>query len=307
LVDLKIHFLGTSSAVPTKDRGLSCVGISYENIVAFFDCGEGSQRAINEAGLGFNKECVVFITHMHGDHVIGLLGLLQTMSMNRRERKLQIFGPSGIVDFVRMNKAILKFGLTFEVIVSEIKAGLVYEHPKFRVYAQESEHSTESYAYIFEEAEKPGKFNTKVALKLGVPEGPLWSKLQHGSKVVSSKTGRTVRPEQVLGPQRKGKRIGISGDTRPSGKLLKFFKGCDVLIFDSTYADRHSENAKENKHSTSREAATFAKQARVKELILTHFSARYRSASPLVRQAREVFPHSLAARDGMVYDVSLES
>ncbi|MGA2875676.1 MAG: ribonuclease Z [Nitrososphaerales archaeon] len=307
MVDFKIHFLGTSSAVPTKERGMSCIGISYENVLAFFDCGEGSQRAINEAGLGFNKECVVFITHMHGDHVVGLLGLLQTMSMNRRQKKLHIFGPKGIVDFVRMNKAILKFGLTFEVLVSEIKPGLVYNYPKFRVFATEAEHSTESFAYVFEEAEKPGKFNTKKALKLGIPEGPLWSKLQHGSRVVSPKNGKLVRPEQVLGPSRKGKRIGISGDTRPSKKLMGFFKGCDVLVFDSTYSDVHAENARENKHSTSREAATFARKARVKKLILTHFSARYRSVSTLVRQARKEFPLSFAAHDGMVYDVSLES
>lgn len=304
MTDLRIYFLGTSSAVPTRERGLSCLGITYDNIVTFFDCGEGSQRAINEAGLGFNKECVVFITHMHGDHVVGLLGLLQTMSMNRRDKKLQIFGPKGIIDFVKMNKAILGFGLTFEVLVSEIRNGLVFKHPKFRVYAEESEHSTESFAYVFEEAERPGKFNTKRALALGLPEGPLWSKLQHGSKVVSPKTGKTVRPEQVLGPERIGKRIGISGDTRPSKKLAKFFKDCDLLVFDSTYSDEHAENARENKHSTSREAATLAKQAHVKKLFLTHFSARYRNVTPLVKQARTVFVNATAASDGMVYDVS---
>jgi len=307
MVDFKIHFLGTSSAVPTKDRGLSCVAINYENIIVFFDCGEGSQREINEAGLGFNKECAVFITHLHGDHVVGLLGLLQTMSMNRREKDLQIFGPKGIIDFVKLNRAILGFGLTFEVNVSEIKPGLIYKHPKFQVFAQRSEHSNESFAYVFEEAEKPGKFNTRKALRLGIPEGPLWSKLQHGMKIVSPKKRRIVRPEQVLGPSRRGKKIGISGDTRPSQKLKEFFDRCDVLIFDSTYSDQHSANARENMHSTSREAATLARKARVKKLILTHFSARYRNVSTLVRQARVVFPDSIAARDGMVYDVSAES
>ncbi len=302
-MDFKIYFLGTSSAVPTKERGLSCTAISYENMVAFFDCGEGSQRAINEAGLGFNRECVVFITHMHGDHVVGLLGLLQSMSMNRRERKLEIYGPKGIIDFVKLNREILGFGLTYEVHVGEIRPGLVFRHPKFLVYAQRSEHTNDSFAYVFEEAEKPGKFSVKKALRLGVPEGPLWSKLQHGGKVISPTNGKTVRPEDVLGPSRKGKKIGISGDTRPSKTLLSFFKGADVLIFDSTYSDEHAQNALENKHSTSREAAKLAKKARVEKLILTHFSARYRSVSALVRQAREVFPNSIAAHDGMVYDV----
>ncbi|MGI0090655.1 MAG: ribonuclease Z [Nitrososphaerales archaeon] len=306
MVDFKIHFLGTSSAVPTKNRGLSCTAISYENSIAFFDCGEGSQRAVINARLGFNRDCAVFITHMHGDHVVGLLGLLQTMSMNRRESQLRIFGPKGIIEFVSLNKKILNFGLTFEVIVKEIRrAGLVFEQPKYRVFAARSEHSTQSFSYVFEEMEKPGKFDPKKALKLGVPEGPLWSKLQHGNKVVSPESGKTVSPVQVLGPPRKGKKVGISGDTRPSKKLEQFFKGCDVLIFDSTYSDEHAKNAVENLHSTAREAATLAKKARIKQqLILTHFSARYRNASPLVRQAREIFPNSVAAHDSMIYDVS---
>ena len=303
MVDFKIHFLGTSSAVPTKDRGLSCTAISYENSLAFFDCGEGSQRAINLAGLGFNKESTVFITHMHGDHVVGLLGLLQTMSMNRREKRLEIFGPKGIIDFVKTNREILRFGMTFEAVVNEIRPGLIYSNVKYKVYAQRSEHIDESFAYIFEEREKPGKFNTAKASKLGVPEGPLWSNLQHGTKVISPKTGKVVRPEQVLGPPRLGKKIGISGDTRPSSRLSRFFKGCNVLIFDSTYSDMHAANAVENKHSTSREAATLAKNASVKQLVLTHFSARYRNVSNLVKQAREVFPNTIAARDGLVYDV----
>jgi ribonuclease Z len=307
LVDFKIHFLGTSSAVPTKERGLSCTAISYENSIAFFDCGEGSQRAINQAGLGFNKETTVFITHMHGDHVVGLLGLLQTMSMNRREKRLEIFGPKGIIDFVKTNREILKFGMTYEAVVSEIRPGLVYSNMKYKVSAQRSEHVDESFAYIFEEREKPGKFDPTRASKLGIPEGPLWSELQHGSKVISPKTGKFVRPDQILGLPRMGKRIGISGDTRPSKTLLRFFRGCDVLIFDSTYSDAHAANAIENNHSTSREAATLAKNANAKKLILTHFSARYRNVSSLVKQARQVFPSTIGARDGMIYDVERES
>ncbi|MDG6998345.1 MAG: ribonuclease Z [Nitrososphaerota archaeon] len=307
MVDFKIHFLGTSSAVPTKERGLSCTAISYENSLAFFDCGEGSQRAINLAGLGFNKDSTVFITHMHGDHVVGLLGLLQTMSMNRREKRLEIFGPKGIIDFVKTNREILKFGMTFDAVVNEIRPGLIYSNLKYKVYAQRSDHVDESFAYVFEEREKPGKFDTSKASMLGVPEGPLWSTLQHGSKVISPKTGKVVRPEQVLGPTRMGKKIGISGDTRPSSKLQRFFKGCNLLIFDSTYSDTHAANAVENRHSTSREAAKLAKKAGVKKLVLTHFSARYKNVSSLVKQAREVFPATIAARDGLIYDVERES
>jgi ribonuclease Z len=304
--NFNIHFFGTSSAVPTKERGLSCLTITYENSMAFFDCGEGSQRSVLGAGLGFNKDCNIFITHLHGDHVIGLLGILQTMAMNRREKQVGVFGPEGIIDFIRTNQSILRFGLTFDVMAREVKPGLVYdeENSRYRVFAQKSKHSALSFAYVFEEKEKPGRFHPEKALKLGIPEGPLWSKIQHGESVKSPKTGKVVDPKQIMEKPRKGKRIGISGDTRPTSLLEQFFKGCDVLIFDSTYSDEHQENALENLHSTSREAAMLAKKARAKNLILTHFSARYRRVSNLVRQAREVFPNTIAAKDFLVYDVA---
>jgi ribonuclease Z len=309
VTEFKIHFLGTASAVPTKDRALSCIAVTYENSLIFFDCGEGSQRRAVASGLGFNRDCQIFISHMHGDHVVGLLGILQTMSMYRRERQLSVFGPKGIIDFIVENQRILNFGLTYEVMAKVVRAGVVFNQrrSKYRVLAERSEHSTVSYAYVFEEKEKPGKFFPRNALRLGIPEGPLWSALQHGKSVKSPKNGKTVRPEQVLGAPRKGKRIGISGDTRPSKKLENFFRGCDVLIFDSTYGDDNAESAVRNMHSTAREAAALAKKARVKQLILTHFSARYTEVSQLVKQARQEFPNTIAAEDGLVYDLSAES
>lgn len=303
--DLKIEFFGTSSAVPTKERGLSCTALFYGNSMIFFDAGEGSQRSVINAGLGFNKDCNIYITHMHGDHVVGVLGILQTMAMNRREKPVGVFGPRKIIDFIRSSQESLNFGLTFDVIAREVRPGLIYDEAssKYRVYAEKSEHSTLSFAYLFEEKEKPGRFHPEKATKLGVPEGPLWSKLQHGETVLSPKTNRKIKPEQVREPMREGRRIGISGDTRPTKLLENFFRGCDVLVFDSTYSDEHKENAIENLHSTSREAATVAKKAKVKRLVLTHFSARYRSVSQLVRQAREVFPNTIAAKDYLVYEV----
>ena len=303
--DLKIQFLGTSSAVPTRERGLSCTVLHFENEIIFFDCGEGAQRAAMAAGVGLNKECSIFITHMHGDHVVGLLGLMQSMAMNRRERSLRIFGPKGITDFIVLNQRLLGFGLTYDAYAKTVRQGVAFDskESKFRVLAKKSEHSRLSYAYVFEEKERPGRFDTKKAVTLGVPEGPLWGRLQHG-RSVKSKRGRTVLPEEVLGKPRSGKRIGITGDTRPSDSLTRFFHGCDVIVADSTYGDQHKELAVANMHSTAREAATMAKKARAKALILTHFSARYRNVSQLVRQAREVFPNTVAASDQMTYDLS---
>lgn len=245
---------------------------------------------------------------MHGDHVVGVLGILQTMAMNRREKPVKIFGPGKIIDFIKDSQGALNFGLTFDVLAKEVRPGLVYDEPssKYRVFAEKSQHSTSSFAYTFEEKEKPGRFHPDKAIKLGVPEGPLWSELQHGEAVKSPETGKMVKPAQILDAPRKGRKIGISGDTRPTKLLEKFFRGCDVLIFDSTYSDEHAANALENLHSTSREAATLAKRAKVKHLILTHFSARYRSISHLVRQAREVFPKSIAAKDFLVYEIEEE-
>lgn len=302
-----IHLLGTASAVPTRDRGLSCTVIQYENHLLFFDCGEGAQRATIASGLGFNRQTSIFISHMHGDHVVGLLGLLQTMAMHNRDKPVYIFGPEGVVEFVQFNQKLLNFGLTYRVLGKVVtRRGVVLDSKslKYRVLAERSEHTTLSYAYLFEEKDKPGRFNTRAALRLGVPEGPLWSKLQRGKKVISPKTKKVVKPSQVLGPSRPGKKIGISGDTRPSEKLAKFFRGCDVIIFDSTYGDQHAENARENMHSTSREAAKLAKKARAKQLILTHFSARYTDVGELVKQAKEIFPNTIAAYDNMIYDVS---
>lgn len=307
MTDFKIRFLGTASAVPTEERGLSCALVNYENELAMFDCGEGAQRAAMKAGIGFNRSFSIFITHMHGDHVVGLLGLLQTLAMHRREKDLWVFGPEGISEFILVNKKILNFGLTYNVLVKTVRKGKIFDSKSFRVFAERSLHSTLSYSYVFEEKEKPGKFNTAAALRLGVPEGPLWSRLQRGEKVKSPKNGRAVRPEQVLGPSRRGRRVGFSGDTRPSPGLEKFFKGCDVIVFDSTYGDVHQKNAVENMHSTSREAARLAKRAGATQLILTHFSGRYRDVSELVEQAREVFPNTIAASDQMVYDLSTMS
>jgi ribonuclease Z len=304
--DFTIRFLGTASAVPTRDRGLSCQVVQYGNEFAIFDCGEGAQRAAIVAGISFSKDCSIFITHLHGDHVVGLLGLMQTMALYRRERPLYVFGPKGIIEFIKYNHEILKFGVTYEVRAKAIRAGTVFDDPrsKYRVRAERSQHSILSYAYVFEEKDKPGRFDPSVARALGVPEGPLWSKLQSGEDVRSPKTGRIVHSSQVLGPPRRGRRIGFSGDSRPTEKLVRFFRGCDVIVFDSTYGDEHSKNAVENFHSTSREAATLAKQAGAKRLILTHFSARYRRVASLVRQAREVFPETVAAHDQLTYDLS---
>jgi len=298
---LEVVFLGTSSATPTKGRSLPAVAIRREGEVVLMDCGEGTQRKFVEYGLGINREMVVLITHLHGDHVNGLLGLLQTMSMSQRGKKLTLVGPEGLYQWVKASMEMLHIGLSFDLQFVAARPGVVLRRGAYQIRCARASHSVEAYSYLFEETPRPGVFDSTKAVALGVPEGRKWSTLQHGRSVTVD--GRTVRPREVLGPRREGRRVGYSGDTRPSATLTRLFAGADLLIFDSTFSAQDRDKAVERKHSTCVEAAELAKKAHVKRLALTHFSARYRNVSALVREAREVFPETFAASDGMFVDV----
>jgi ribonuclease Z len=293
--------LGTSSAAPTKGRGLPAVAVQREGEVVILDCGEGIQRQVMNLGIGLNKETAILITHLHGDHVTGLLGLLQTMSLAQRSRPLTIVAPPPLLKWLEVTADLLRIGLTFRIDFKPVRNGTVLRTSGFIVKAARAAHSVEAYSYVVEEKTRPGVFFPAKAKRLGVPEGRLWSRLQKGRKV--NARGRTIEPGQVTGPPRPGRKIGYSGDTRPTRRLVRFFSGCDLLIFDSTFLGKDKDKAVERKHSTSLEAAQVALTARAKRLVLTHFSARYRGVSALVREARSVFPETTAAADGLVLAV----
>ena len=301
MAKLTVAFLGTSAAVPTADRGLPAVAIKREGEVILMDCGEGVQRRVLSESIGLGGEMAVLVTHLHGDHVTGLLGLLQTMSLAQRRKPLNIVGPAKLLKWIEVTAELLNIGLTFPVVFTPAKPGLVLRTGGFKVRAARAAHSVEAFAYVVEEHRRPGVFYPAKAKALGVPEGKLWSRLQRGRSV--SVGGKKVEASQVTGPPRPGRKIGYSGDTRPSRGLVRFFSGCDLLIFDSTFREGDRDKAVERKHSTSVEAARVAKAARCKALVLTHFSARYTSTASLVREAREVFPEAAAARDGLKIEV----
>jgi len=290
--------------MPTYERGLSSTAIVRGGEVMIFDAGEGMQRNFLKSGIGINRKTKVFITHMHSDHCVGLLGLLQTMSLQNRDMPVQLFGPEQINDFIQGNMKLLNFGLTFPLTISAVSEGMVVEEKDYVVKAKLAKHSVNSYSYCVEERARPGIFYPEKAKALGIPEGSLWHKLQHGQDIELK--GKIVKSEEVTGPMRRGRKIGISGDTRPDDNLIEFFRDCDVLIFDSTYGDDHSEKAAENMHSTAREAAAIAAKANVKKLVLTHFSARYEDASVLVREAMEIHPNVIAAEDLLTIEVPYE-
>ena len=292
---MKLVFLGTAGAQPTENRGLSCICLEREGEILMFDAGEGAQFSYLKSGLGWNKKMKIFVTHLHGDHCVGILGLLQTMTLQHRTESIEIYGPDGIDEFIAANAKILKFGLSYPVMITTVTEEKIVDEKSYSVFACKAEHSVLTFSYLFQEKEKPGRFHPEKAKQLGVPEGELWSKLQNGQEV---KVGdKTIKPSDVLGEKRSGKKIGISGDTRPTKQLEEFFQNCDYLTFDSTYLDELQDKAVETYHSTAKEAATLAKNANIKNLILTHFSARYKDESVLVDEAKTIHSSVIGAKD----------
>ena len=292
---MKLVFLGTSAAQPTEKRGLSCICLEKDGEILMFDAGESAQISYMKSSLGWNKKMKIFVTHLHGDHCIGILGLLQTMSMQNRTEPLEIFGPNGIEEFIAANIKILNFGLSFTVLINIIKEGKIFEDNKFSIYTCKAEHSVVAFSYLFKEKNKPGRFNVEKAKKLGIPEGELWNKLQNGNEI--NNNNNKIKPEQVLGEKRPGKKIGISGDTMPTIKLEKFFEGCDYLVFDSTFLDDEKQKAQDTHHSTAKQAAILGNNAKVKNLVLTHFSARYKDEDGHLKEAQEIHNSVTTAKD----------
>lgn len=293
-----IVFLGTGGGVPTPERSLSSFILNYEGQILMFDCGEGTQHQMVKAKIGFGKETKVFITHLHGDHVLGLPGLIQTMSLLGRTKKLEIFGPKGLKEFLEASRTYIQFNLRFPVEIKEAKEGVIYKNKKFKVLARWAEHSIPNLAYAFVENKKPGKFHPEKALELGVPKGPLWHKLQHGKKV-KLKNGRIIEPSQVVEPPKPGIKIVYSGDTKPCKNVLKLAKNADLLIHECTFDDSLAEKAEVEWHSTPTGVAELAKKASVKNLVLTHVSARYKNAKIFLEQAKKIFPNVRVAEDLM--------
>lgn len=292
---MKLVFLGTSAAQPTENRGLSCICLEREGEIFMFDAGEAAQISYMKSGLGWNKKMKIFVTHLHGDHCVGILGLLQTMSMQNRTETLEIFGPSGIEEFIGANIKVLNFGLSFPILINTIKDEKIFENEKFSIRTCKANHSIVTFSYLFEEKDKPGRFNVEKAKELGIPEGELWNKLQNGNEVMINE--KIIKPEQVLGEKRPGKKIGISGDTMPTKELEEFFEECDYLVFDSTFLEEEKQKAQDTCHSTAKQAATLGKNAKVKNLILTHFSARYKDEADHLREAKEIHDSVITAKD----------
>lgn len=300
--DLQLVFLGTGGSMPTRTRSLPSVAIKYQGGVTLLDCGEAAQRQLIMSGTGFRKDFRILVSHLHGDHILGLPGLLYSMSMLERREELEIYGPPGISDTV---EHLLRGGLpelSFPVQIEEVKEGQIMENNLFSIRSALAEHVVDSFAYSFEEKPRPGRMLVDKLEKLGVPRGPLWGRLQSGQQVVFR--GHALDPAEFVGPPRRGRKIVYSGDTRPCQRIVDLSLNADILIHEATFDSSMVERAKTEGHSTALEAAEVAKRAGVKRLFLFHISPRYeKNPEILLSEAHQVFPNTDLAEDLVAVDV----
>jgi ribonuclease Z len=301
---MRVTFLGTGGGIPSISRSLPSVAVTFSGELILFDCGEGTQRQMMKAGTGFRQKLTILLTHLHGDHVFGLPGLIYTLSMLDRRHPLRVIGPRGTKDFVNALLSI-RFGrLSYDIDVKEIDGGIAYESRDFVVEATDASHTVKSLAYRLRERSRPGKMKVELLERLGVPRGPLWGRLQRGEPIEFS--GRIIRPEEVLGPPRRGRIIVYTGDTRPSDEIAEFSRGADILIHDATFDSKFEEDAVREGHSTARQAAEIALKAGVKRLYLFHISPRYEGdEEKLLMEAKQVFPNTYIAEDLLSIEVPL--
>ena len=301
---MRITFLGTGGGIPSISRSLPAIAVNFSGELILFDCGEGTQRQMMKAGTGFKRDMVILLTHLHGDHILGLPGLIYTLSMLDRKHPLKIIGPPGTLNFIKAIISI-RFGkLNYEIHVKEVEEGIAYESKDYVIEAISADHTVPSLAYKLKEKDRPGRMNVEFLEKLGVPKGPLWGKLQRGEAIEFQ--GRVIRPEEAVGPPRPGRKIVYTGDTRPSERIAEFSKGADILIHDATFDSEFEEEAGREGHSTAKQAAEIALKAGVKRLYLFHISPRYEgNEEKLLREARAIFPNSFLAEDLLSYEVPL--
>jgi len=303
---LRATFLGTSGAVPTTERNPSAVFVNREGESLLFDCGEGTQRQMMRYGTGFGVSAV-FLTHIHGDHVFGLPGLLQTWGFQDRTDPLAVYTPRGTRSDVTTLITACGGDLPYPVHVTEVAAGeTAYEGADYDVVTFATDHRTRSVGYALIEDQRKGRFRRERAEELGVPPGPAFGRLHEG-ETVELDDGTVVEPDQVVGPARRGRRVVYTGDTGPTDSVVDAAAQADLLVHDATFAESEVDRARETGHATAREAGEIAQQAGVRRLALTHVSPRYAGdASVLAAEAREAFDGDVVlARDGLEVEVPL--
>lgn len=294
---IRITFLGTAAARPTVGRGVSALAVQREGDLALFDCGEGTQRQMMrfQTGFGVNR---IFFTHMHADHILGVVGLVRTLSLQGREEPLALYGPRGTAPTLHKATHLGVDRIPFPVEVHEVEPGQGFEDEEYSILAFAVQHGTSAVGWALREHPRLGRFDIEKARALGVPNGPLYGRLHRGESVEVE--GKVIEPADLVGPPRSGRLVAYTGDTRPCESTVEAAKGADLLIHEATFGAEEAVRARETKHSTAAEAAEIGRRADVQRLLLTHLSARYSDCPGILeKEARGVFPRSTVAHDGL--------
>jgi len=291
---MDIVFLGTSGSAPTARRALSALLIRRGGERLLFDCGEGTQRQLLQSSVGLVDLREIFLTHYHLDHWLGLVGMLKTFSLRDRDLPLTLYGPPGLKElFAELRPVLGRLGYPFEL--HEVRGGDALEREGYKLLVFPVAHGGSAVGYALVEAPRPGRFDVETADALGIPVGPERGALQRGESVTLP-DGRSLTPDAVLGEARAGRTIVYAGDTGPSDLVRALAEDADVLVHEATFAEEEGDRARETMHSTARQAAELARDARVRLLALTHVSPRY-FGPELLREARELFPQTVLPRD----------
>jgi ribonuclease Z len=293
-VDLFVTFIGTAASVPSASRGTSASLVARGGERWLIDCGEGTQRQLLRSGLGLVDLDLILLTHLHGDHYLGLPGLIKTYGLRGRERPLRLGGPRGLLRLWDQLRVVV--GRTpFPVELEEWDPGAVWDTDGGRIEAFPTEHTIDSYGYVLIEDDRPGVFDVEAARALGVPFGPLYGQLQRGNEITLD-DGRTVRPSEVMGDARHGRRVVFTGDTKPCATTLAVSRNASLLVHEATFVEEERDRAAETGHSTAAQAAALAREADVELLALTHISTRSHPRE-IRKEAEAEFDRVVVPRD----------
>ncbi|EAD7778990.1 ribonuclease Z [Listeria monocytogenes] len=304
---MELVFLGTGAGVPSRGRNVTSIALSMlneRNTIWLFDCGEATQHQIMRSQIKLSKLEKIFITHLHGDHIFGLPGLLSSRSFQGGESDLTIYGPVGITEYVETSLRLSGTRLTYKIIFNEIEPGLIFDDKMFSITVDELDHGLRSFGYRIVEKDKPGALNADKLIDDGVEPGPIFQKIKKGETVTLA-DGSVINGKDYIDEPQKGKIISIFGDTKATASELELALNADVLVHEATFEGDKEKLAGEYMHSTTLQAASLAKKANVKKLILTHISSRYdRDASKeLLIEAQSVFENTEIAYDLAVFPI----
>ena len=305
---MEAFILGCGGMMPLPYRHLTSVLLRRDGDLFLFDGGEGTQVSLRRLNLKWKKINAIFVSHTHADHVTGLPGILMLSAQVERTEPLYIYGPPKIAEYIETSRKVLDMYINYPIVVKEITAPCIVHHGEdYYIRCFPLDHTKTCVGYTLEELDRPGEFNPEKALQLGVPVGPLWGQLQKGNNVQNSE-GKTVRPEDVMGAKRSGRKFSFVTDTLYKNTIAKEVQGSDLLICEGMFEDELIDQAREKKHMTASQAATIARDANVKRMCMIHYSPRYtdKELPKLLEQAKKIFPAAELLKDRMHIEIPYE-